>query len=52
MFVRDTGYVYGFRFFLRVEREELREALDDLGYNALWDGTRVVCILRDVQAKE
>lgn len=44
-FVRDPGYGYGLRFFLVLECEGLRKALDNLGYKTLPDGTRVVCTL-------
>jgi len=46
--IRNLGDVDGFRFFFTFECEGFGEALDDLGYNTLWDGARVVCILRDV----
>ena len=44
-FIWDPGDVDGFRFFFAFECEGFWEALDDLGYGALWDGTRVMCIL-------
>jgi len=47
-FVRDPSDLYRFRFFLTFECEGLGEVPDDLGYNALWDGARIVRILWDV----
>ena len=44
-FVRDSSYVDGLCFFFAFECEGLRKTLDDLGYNALWDGARVACLL-------
>jgi len=44
-FVWDSGDVYGFRFFFAFECEGFGEALDDLGYGALWDGAWVVRFL-------
>lgn len=50
--VRNPSYVDRFRFFLTFEREGLWEALDDLGYDALWDRARVACLLRDMKTKQ
>ena len=47
-FIWDPGDVYGFRFFFALECEGFGKALDDIGYDALWDGAWVVCFLRDV----
>lgn len=51
-FVRNPSYVYRFCFFFTLECEGLGKALDDLGYDAVWYGAWVVCILRDVQTEE
>ena len=44
-FIWDSGDMYGFRFFFAFKREGFWEVLDDLGYDALWDGAWVVRFL-------